>query len=362
MGSDPAQSKTVIRSKDLVQFIRSVSIKSGLSEDDAAIFADSLVEANLLGVDTHGVSRLAIYLKRISLGLIDPKAVPTFEKKLPSVGILDAKNCLGQIAGVKAMRMAVQMAKQSGIGSVGVRNSQHFGVTGYYCLIAAKEDCIGLAFTNAEPALPPWGSYEAIFGTNPIAMAVPTGKEVPILIDMSTSIVARGKIIAASKKREPIPEGWALDKEGTSTTDPAKALEGAVLTMAGPKGYALALMVDILSGVLTGGGFGTGVKSMYKDLTQAANVGHFLMALSVESFMPKDEFYARVEALSGSIKSARKRGGVSEVYLPGERKFKAKEERTKKGIVLDEATLNELKEISEQYSVLFPEETHSGGQ
>lgn len=354
---DNARSQNVetraLRSDKLTEFVRLVAVKAGMRDDDALILAGSLVEANLLGIDTHGVSRLAIYLKRISLGLIDAKAVPVFQKSASSVGVLDAKNGLGQVAGVKAMRLAVQMAKEFGVGAVGVKNSQHFGVAGYYCLEAAKENCIGLAFTNAEPALPPWGSYEAIFGTNPIAMGVPTGMEIPILIDLSTSIVARGKIIAASKRGEEIPEGWALDNEGRSTTDATKALEGAVLTMAGPKGYALALMVDILSGVLTGGGFGTGVKSMYKNLTQPANVGHFLMALNVEAFMPEAVFFERIKGLIGSIKAAKKCEGTSEIFLPGEREAETRRERTQRGIDLEEATLKELQQIAIQYSIPF---------
>jgi LDH2 family malate/lactate/ureidoglycolate dehydrogenase len=345
---------TTIAADKLIQFIKEVSEKAGLSKEDAMIFAESLVEANLLGIDTHGVSRLAIYFKRISLGLIDAKAVPVFKQTATGVGMLDAKNGLGQVAGMKAMRHAVQMAKESGIAGVGVKNSQHFGVTGYYCVTATKDGCIGLAFTNAEPALPPWGSYESIFGTNPIAMAVPTGTDVPVLIDLSTSIVARGKIIAASKKGEQIPEGWALDSEGKSTTDAGKALEGAVLTMAGPKGYALALMVDIFSGVLTGGGFGKGVKSMYKDLTQPANVGHFLVALNIEAFMPKKMFYDRMRTLIDSIKSAKRRDGTIEIHVPGERKMQTKQERLAHGIRLDEPTLKELREIGLQYSVNMP--------
>lgn len=345
---------TTIQANELTRFARTLAEKSGVAEADASILADSLVDANLQGIDTHGISRLPVYLKRISLGLIDPGAKMQFEKRLAAVGTLDAKNGLGQVAGVKGMEEAINMAKQCGVGMVGVVNSQHFGAAGYYCAIAARRGFVGLAFTNAEPALPPWGSYEAYFGTNPIAMGVPTGTEVPIIIDSSTSIVARGKIVAAARTKTPIPIDWALDPEGNPTSDPDKALAGAVLTMAGPKGYALAMMVDILSGVITGGGFGTHVNSMYKDMEHPANVGHMVMAINVEGFMPLNEFYDRVKALTTDIKSSKKRKGVDEIHLPGERKSINKNLRLKQGIPLDASVVKELSELASAMNVPSP--------
>ncbi len=343
-----------VKGEELIEFVTNLAEKSGVGHDDAAVLADSLVDANLRGIDTHGVSRLPIYLKRISLGLINPKAKMTFTRKLPAVGILDANNGLGQVAGVRAMQEAMTLAKECGVGMVGVENSQHFGAAGYYCSIACREEMIGLAFTNAEPALPPWGSYEAIFGTNPIAMGIPTGKDIPIIIDMSSSIVARGKIVAAARNGNSIPQDWALDPDGNPTTDAQKALDGSVLTMAGPKGYALALMVDILSGVLSGGGFGNGVNSMYKDMSHPANVGHMLMAVNIEGFTPKSVFFDRVQSLIEDIKSSRKRPGTGEINFPGERKNHVKEERSKTGIPLDESVLRELRSLADRFNVEFP--------
>ena len=345
---------TTVQTGELKAFVRTLAEKSGVGKEDAAILADSLVEANLQGTDTHGVSRLPIYLDRISLGLIDAGANMEFHKNMPAVGILDAKNGLGQVAGVKATNEAISMAAECGIGAVGIINSQHFGAAGYYCSIAAAKGFIGLAFTNAEPALPPWGSYEAYFGTNPIAMGVPTGTEVPIIIDASTSIVARGKIVAAARTKTPIPADWALDPEGNPTTDPDKALAGAVLTMAGPKGYALAMMVDILSGVIAGGGFGTHVNSMYKDMEHPANVGHMVMAINVEAFMPKKAFYGRVQSMIAEVKSSKKRPGISEINIPGERKSRTKQKRISDGIPVDESVLKELSSLAAKLKVPFP--------
>ncbi len=345
---------TTIQAGELAGFVKALAVKSGVGGEDASVFADSLVDANLLGIDTHGVSRLPIYLKRISLGLIDPRAKMQFEKRLAAAGTLDAKNGLGQVAGVNGMREAIGMAKECGVGMVGVVNSQHFGAAGYYCSLAARRGFVGMAFTNSEPALPPWGSYEAYFGTNPIAMAVPTGTDVPIIIDTSTSIVARGKIVAAARTGSSIPAEWALDPEGNPTTDAQKALAGSVLTMAGPKGYALALMVDILSGVIAGGGFGRRVNSMYKDMEHRANVGHMLMAINVEGFMPLNVFYDRVKSLTSDIKSSKKRKGVDEIHLPGERKFLKRDSRTKQGIPLDGSVVKELSQLASELDVPSP--------
>lgn len=341
----------LVKAQQLKAFAISVSMKYGLSVSDAEIFVDNLIDANLSGVDTHGVTRLSIYLKRIKLGLINPHPVMTFEEKFPVASVLNADNGLGQIAGNKAVWKAIQLAEAYGLGAVAVRNSQHFGALGYYCNIAAQNEVICLAFTNAEPALPPWGSYEAYFGTNPIAMGIPMKGDVPIIIDLSTSIVARGKIISAAKQKMPIPEGWALDPEGNSTTDAEKALAGSVLTMAGPKGYALAMMVDVLSGVLSGGGYGRKVHSMYKDLKNTADVGHFFLCINIEAFMPKETFYERMNTMRKEIKNSAKREGINEIRIPGEKKAELRSERLKNGILLDSNVLEELKTLAEENKV-----------
>lgn len=343
----------IITAGELKKFIMAVSLKHGVSQEDSEIFADSLVDANLAGIDTHGVTRLSIYLKRIKLGLINPKPQMKFEQKFPTAAILDADNGLGQVAGVKAIKKAVEIAQEFGVSAVGIKHSQHFGALSYYCNIATKGEVIAFAYTNAEPALPPWGSYKAYFGTNPIAMGVPDGNGNPILIDLSTSIVARGKIISASKQKTPIPEGWALDPEGNPTTDPDKALTGSVLTMAGPKGYALAMMVDIMSGVLSGSGNGNNVHSMYKDLSHPAEVGHFFICLNIEAFMKKKEFFKRIENMKKDIKNSAKRQGIDEIRIPGERGVKTRAERLKNGIHISMDVVEELKTLAKENGINF---------
>ncbi|HZB88644.1 MAG TPA: Ldh family oxidoreductase, partial [Terracidiphilus sp.] len=229
-----------------------LAVAAGVSPGDAQIFAHSLVDADLHGVATHGISRLGIYLERITRALIDPRAELAVTRNAGCVLALDAGNGLGQVQAVKALDMLLPLARQHGVAAATIRNSQHFGALSYYCNRAADQGMILLAMTNCEPAMSPAGGFEAFFGTNPIATSFPTGKSFHVKIDLATSIVARGNIVAASRKKQPIPEGWALDRDGQPTTDAQQALLGTVLTMAGHKGYALALMVEAFSGVLSG--------------------------------------------------------------------------------------------------------------
>ena len=348
-----SEKQVFVTPEKLKIFAVSLSRKYGLNKDDAEIFINNLIDANLTGVDTHGLTRLSIYLKRIKLGLIKPDPRMIFEQKFPVVAVLDADNGLGQIAGEKAIDKAIEMAKTYGLSAVGVRNSQHFGALGYYCRRAAEKEFICLGFTNAEPALPPWGSYEAYFGTNPVAIGVPVKDDFPVVIDLSTSIIARGKIISASKQKISIPEGWALDPDGNPTTDPDKALAGAVLTMAGPKGYALAMMVDILSGVLSGSGYGKNVHSMYKDLENQANVGHFFICINIEAFMPKEIFLRKIRQMKEEIKNSAKRQGIDEIRIPGEKKMKTKADSHKNGIQLGPDVIEELKTLAKENNIEY---------
>jgi len=337
----------------LHKLVAAVAEKAGMPPADARILADSLIHANLIGVDTHGVTRLAIYVKRIKAGLINPRAEPDIRKTSPSVAVVDGRNGVGQVIGTKAMETAVEMARETGAGLVTARASQHFGTCSFYCMKAVANDMIGIAFTNAEPAMVPWGSRKAYFGTNPIALAAPTGGDFPVIIDLATSVTARGKIIAAAKKREKIPLGWAIDPDGNPTEDPEKALVGAVLTMAGHKGYALAFMVEILTGVLSGSGFGTGVGSMYKDFTRTADVGHFLGAVNVESFMPVPEFKARMDRMIAEIKSADPAPDFDEVLVPGEIEHRNRLDRETNGIAVPPEVIEELKALCAEYNVEF---------
>ncbi len=315
---------------------------AGMTSGDARLFAEALVSADLHGVSTHGLSRLSIYLRRITLGLIEPQAELRVERQRGGTMVLDAGNGVGHVQAIKALDLLIPLAGQNGIAAATIRNSQHFGSVSYYCNRAAARGCILLATTNCEPAMSPTGGYDAFFGTNPIAASFPTGKGFPIKIDLSTSAIARGNIIAASKKKQPIPLGWALDSDGAPTTDAEKALLGTVLTMAGHKGYALALMVELLSGVLSGAAIGPEVGSMYKNLDRKQDVGHFFCLLSIDAFMDRAEFIQRVDALIDKLKAGRKMAGTDEILIPGERSARVAAENARIGIPVGPETWKEL--------------------
>jgi LDH2 family malate/lactate/ureidoglycolate dehydrogenase len=339
--------------EELKDFVASVSTAAGVPADDAAILGDSLVEADVSGTATHGVSRLAIYLKRVAKGLIDPKAKIKIERKRGGTLAVDAANGLGQVQATKVLDMLIPMARENGVASATIRQSQHFGALSYYCNKAADEGMILLATSNCEPSMSPEGACEAFFGTNPIAMSFPTGKGFHVKIDLATSLVARGNIIAAQKQGKSIPQGWALDVDGNPTTDASAALAGTVLAMAGHKGYALALMVETLSGVLAGAAVGSQIGSMYKNLDRKQDVGHFFCLFDVTAFMEMSEFTQRTDAMIDSIKKCRKRPGVAEILVPGERSSRTAAKRRRDGVPIDGATLNELRELAKQYGVPF---------
>ncbi|HEX8521230.1 MAG TPA: Ldh family oxidoreductase [Tepidisphaeraceae bacterium] len=330
-----------------------IAVACGVRAEDAAVLADSLVTADLAGTSTHGLSRLAIYMKRIKKGVIDPNATLKIDRERAGALAVDAQNGLGQVAAVRVLERLTPMAKNCGVASATVRNSQHFGALSYYCNMAAERDMILLATTNCEPAMSPEGGCEAFFGTNPIAASFPTGKGFNIKIDLATSLVARGNIIAAQKKGQAIPNNWALDPEGNPTTDASQALLGTVLTMAGHKGYALALMVEGLSSVLSGAAIGNEIGSMYKNLDRKQDVGHFLCLLDVDAFMDVSTFKQRMDGAIDRIKSCRKRPGVQEILVPGERSHRTMQEKLKRGVAVDDATLKELRELSAELGVSF---------
>jgi LDH2 family malate/lactate/ureidoglycolate dehydrogenase len=325
----------------------------GVRPEDADIFARVLIDADLHGVSTHGISRLNIYLQRIEKGLIDPRAEISIKRNGGSVLALDAGNGLGQVQAVKALGMLLPLAKKNGLAAATIQNSQHFGALSYYCNRAADEGMILLAMTNCEPAMSPAGGYEAFFGTNPIAASFPTGKSFHVKIDLSTSIVARGNIIAAQKKNEKIPEGWALDKNGQPTTDATEALLGTVLTMAGHKGYALAFLVEAFSGVLSGSAIGSAIGSMYKDLDRKQDVGHFFCLFNIAAFIDLDEFKRRMDETIDRLKNSKKRPGVEEILVPGERSSRCAAENSAKGVSVTPATVLELELWCQRLSVPF---------
>lgn len=326
---------------------------AGVEPADAMIFARALVDADLHGISTHGLSRLKIYLERIEKGLIVSNAALSIDRASGSVLSIDAGNGLGQVQAVKALDLLKPLAKKNGIAAATLRNSQHFGALSYFCNLAAGEGMILLAMTSGEPAMSPAGGFQPFFGTNPIAVSFPTGKGFSVKIDMATSIVARGNIIAANKKGEAIPEGWALDPEGNPTTDASQALLGTVLTMAGHKGYALALMIEVFSSVLSGAAIGSDIGSMYKAPERKQDVGHFFCLINIDAFIDLATFKQRMDDMIDSLKAGKRRPGVDEIFVPGERSSRKAAANLTYGIALTPETLAEIEQMCLHFDIPF---------
>lgn len=340
--------------EELRGFCRGVLSRLGVPEDDARVVADCLVRANLEGTDSHGISRLGIYAKRMKEGRIS--ANPSVEiVRSGSVLRVDGDNGLGQVVSHKAVRSAMELASETGIAGVGVRNSNHFGTASYFCQMACEREMALIATTNSPPGIAPWGGKRAYLGTNPIAFGFPVKNGPPLIVDMSSSVVARGNIILAAKEGTRIPPGWAADAEGVETTDPAEALKGSMLPLGGPKGYALALAVEVMSAVLPGAAFGPGVNNLYEEDRPPANVGHCFIVMNLAGWLPLESYYENIGALLREIKASPKAKGCEEILYPGERRHRSAGEK-RSGIRLTGPVIDELSALGGDLGVEFPAE------
>jgi LDH2 family malate/lactate/ureidoglycolate dehydrogenase len=320
----------------------------GSSDDEAVLAADSLVRADMRGIDTHGVYYLKLLADRIAAGMV---SLPTHLKVVKQDGttaLIDGGNGLGQMAAHRAMTMSIQNARAFGTGCTLVRNTNHIGILAFYTHMASEQGMGGIAMCNAAPSMAPWGGAESFFGTNPMSIAVPAGPEgPPIVLDMSSSLVARGKIRRAQRMKEEIPLGWAIDEAGIPTTDPGAAMKGTLLPIGGPKGYGLALMIDVLTGVLSGSQYGPNVKTFHQ-LMGPTGIGAFLMAIDIEKFMPLERFRDLMASYVTSIKGAKKAKGVSRIYLPGEIEFEKEKQSAKEGIEINSEVAKDLNGLLEK--------------
>lgn len=321
----------------------------GVPEDEAEIVAGIIIDTSLDGLDTHGLSRLPQYLASLRKERINPAPKIQVERK-DALTAIDGDNGLGQLLGERAMQEALRAAGEYGLGLATVKHSNHFGAASYYCKMAARKQMIGLIFTNAPSAVSPWGGKGPYFGTNPIAFGVPT-RDNPVIIDLSSSAVARGHIIIAAKEGRSIPLGWALDQEGRPTTDPHDALLGTLLSLGGPKGYALAMGVEVLAGILSGAAFGENVGFIYDEGEKPADIGHTFIAIDISRLMPLELFYQRMEAMVSGIKAVPLAEGFSEIRIPGERRQKAAQERLKSGILINPVLFQEFQDIATELKV-----------
>lgn len=332
-------------------FCEEVFVSCGMDQEGAGLVADGLVRSNLRGVDSHGVTRVGVYVKRLKTGLVNPRPDIRIVRESNATLLVDGDNGMGQVVGVRALELGLNKVRESGGVSVGVRRSNHYGAGAYYVQRAVAQDVVAFAYSNAPPTMAPWGGVEPYVGTNPYAFGVPAGKHEPIILDMATSIVARGKIILAAERGESIPEGWAIDARGNPTTDAQEALRGSVLPFGGPKGYALSLMIDIVSGTLTGAGSGPRVNSLYDNFDEPQNVGAFFQLTDIGRFTDPATFKAGIDRTIKEIKSSRKATGTDEIFLPGEIEFRTEQERLASGIPVGAETVAELEEVGRSCGV-----------
>ncbi|SBV92620.1 Malate/L-lactate dehydrogenase [uncultured delta proteobacterium] len=332
----------------LRDFCATILEKAKAHPEDAAVVADSMIYADLRGVSSHGLTRLDAYLKRIEAGVLNREAKMPLLRDSPACALMDAENGFGQVAGVKAVDLAVCKAESIGVGIVAVKNSNHFGVSAYYAVRATRRNMAAIVFTNAGPAMVPFNGTEPLLGTNPFTAAVPSSTDVPMVLDMATTQVARGKVRRAAAAGNSIPLGWAVDKDGNPTTDAKAALEGTLCPMGGPKGSGLSLMIDLFSGVLSGSCLTGDVKGV-TDTSGVARVGHLFIVINPAFFSGTGKFMDDVESVGQRILGQRPADG-GRIYLPGE--IEAENEQANAcGLALAPDTFAQINACAARYGV-----------
>ena len=330
-------------------YCKNVLTASGVDEGCALAVSEALIDADLTGVGTHGVSRMSIYMERLGKGLVSKDNHIRIEKEGPSAVVIDAGNTLGAPSAKFAMETCIGKAAETGCCFATVKHSNHFGTAAFYTKMAAKQGMIGFACTNLTGKIAPFGSADPFMGTNPISVAVPSGEK-PVVLDMTPSVVALGKLILAQKLGKPIPLGWALDREGKLTTDPAEGRKGSLIPIGGPKGSGMAIIVEILSGILSGAGCAPELHDLY-EFDAPQGVGHFMGAIDVNHFMDLDTFRERVSAMTAQIKGLRKAEGVTEILMPGERGLAQAEANMRNGISIPDQVYEELNALGRPYGL-----------
>lgn len=322
----------------------------GVSRKDAHLVADTLVQAELWGHPSHGVLRVGWYYARLRSGAMTSITSPETIVDAGAVTVLDGKDGIGQVIARHAVELATARARKHGVAAVSIRNSNHFGTCMYFTGMAARQGCIVVLTTNAGPNMPPWGGLKKMMGTNPWSVAAPAGRYAPMMMDVATSGVARGKIYLAQQRREKIPQTWALDANGYPTSDPKAALEGFILPMAGHKGYAMGVAIDILSGVLSGSGFLDDVHGPY-DPVNRSRAGHLLLALDINAFQPRAQFEATMETYIERLKNVPVAPGHDGVFYPGELEAANDLKHRIEGLLLPQDTLAELANIAKMAGI-----------
>ena len=358
----------LVQAEPLQDFCANVFKELDVPEEDARITAEVLVAADLRGIDSHGVARLTRYVNGLRDGMMVAQPPEKVMTETAATALIDAGAGLGQPVSYRAMQKAIQKARDCGAGFVTVRNSNHYGIAGYYAMMALEHDCIGMSMTNAAVLVVPTFGRDAMLGTNPIAVAAPADKEWPFVLDMATSTVPRGKLEVYDRLEKPIPAGWATDETGTPTENPGQVLDnfrqragggllplgGAGELLSGYKGYGLGLWVDIFCGILSGAAYADLVYPKTPDgKPLPSNIGHFFGAWRVDGFRPIDEFKAAMDDLQKRVKNAPKAEDEGRVYVHGEKEYEEEARRSKDGIPLNAKVAADLEAIAADIGVEY---------
>jgi LDH2 family malate/lactate/ureidoglycolate dehydrogenase len=347
---DGAQMPPAVDGDELLALAAAIFTRCGMEEPDAALLADTLVASDLRGVHSHGVMRVPEYVKKLTTGGVDPRGKPEVVRERGACLVVDGHDAMGQIVTQFAMARVLDRAAEVGIAAAAIRGSNHNGAMAYYAMQALPRDMIGLATTNALPTMAPWGGTGRLLGINPLGVAIPAGEELPIVFDAAFSGSSHGKIRIYHQRGQPLPEGWALDAAGRPTTDPAAAIDGLLMPIGGYKGTALAMIMGILSSMLSGAAYGTELGDMERGPTAGID-GHFLMALDVAAFEEPSRFKRRVDAAIRQIHAAAPAPGFARVYAPGELEFLNEQTYRKDGIPLTGQTIADLRETAQRLGI-----------
>ncbi|HHU78007.1 MAG TPA: Ldh family oxidoreductase [Clostridiales bacterium] len=347
------------------RFMVDVFTAAGVPEADAEICADVLIASDKRGIDSHGIGRLKpIYIDRIQQGIISPVTNVRVVKEGPTTAVLDGQNGMGQVISKKAMEMAIEKAEAYGMGMVAVRNSNHYGIAGYYALMAVEKGMIGITGTNARPSIAPTFGVENMLGTNPLTFGMPTDEEFPFVLDCATSVSQRGKIEVYEREGRELPEGWVIGADGSSRTDTSQVLKdlvtgGAALTplggigeeLGGYKGYGYATVVEILSAALQGGAFLKALTGLDNGKKVPYRLGHFFIAINIEAFTELDAFKKTTGDILRELRASKRMPGAEHIYTAGEKEYLAWQYRKDKGVPLNEALQRDIVALKETYNL-----------
>jgi LDH2 family malate/lactate/ureidoglycolate dehydrogenase len=342
-----------------------VFVAAGVPAQQAAVCAAVLIESDKRGIDSHGINRLkSYYIDRIREGIINPVTLVSVVREGPTTAVLDGNNGLGQVAGNHAMQMAVEKARAFGLGMVTVRNSNHYGIAGYYAMMAANAGMVGMTGTNTRPSIAPTFGVENMLGTNPLTFAMPSDEEFPFVFDAATSIAMRGKIEVYAREGKVLPEGWVVGVDGLPRTDAAGVLRdlprkeaalaplgGIGEELAGYKGYGLATVVEILSAALQGGAFLSALSGLKDGKKVAHHIGHFFLAIDVQAFTELESFRKITGDILRELRSSRKAPGQERIYTAGEKEYPAWLERRELGVPLSDTLEQDMRDLEDMYGI-----------